>query len=153
MSYLGAYGWLGDVGASRTPVDDLAAQVNRFGPTAPEPHRIAPISFATSGQTAVTMELAVPAIVIAHRRANEAYIRFGDQGSLQAIDAISAGYANPVGYVTSHLVELTSTLRAYGDSLGLPVAAVEGEMFGIPTTYVLIGVAFALMLMFKKGGR
>jgi hypothetical protein len=144
---------MGDVAASRTAVDELAAQVNRFGPTAPEPHRIAPIRFATSGQTAVTMELAVPAIVIAHRRANEAYVRFGDQGSLQAIGTITAGYANPVGYVTSHLGELTSTLRAYGDSLGLPAAVAESEVLGIPTTYVLIGVALVLMLLFNKGGR
>lgn len=113
----GRGGALGDVVG---PGLDLADQVNRFGPAAPSAYQFVTTPFPRS--PAVSLGLATTALTIYQRRAADAYARFHDQGSLQAIDKANAGFADPVAFVTGNLAEVVAVLQAFADALGLPPA-------------------------------
>src|SRR5262245_41666920 len=113
----GRGGALGDVVG---PGMDLADQVNRFGPAAPEAYQFVSTPFPRS--PTVSLGLATAALTIYQRRAADAYAHFHDQGSLQAIEKANTGFADPVAFVTNNVAEVTTVLHAFADSLGLPAA-------------------------------
>lgn len=118
---------MGDTG-SDVRAADLVDQVNRFGSGAPSAYQFVTTPFtappAVFGISLMPMSigLATVALTIYQRRATDAYNQFHDAGSQQAITAANAGMADPVGFVTSHLADVTQTLQAFADSLGIPPA-------------------------------
>jgi len=121
-------GAMGDVTADVTP-GDLVAQVNRFGTGAPSAYQFvttpftAPVAVFGISLLPIGIGLATTALTIYQRRASDAYNQFHDAGSQQAITAANAGFADPVAFVTSHLADVTQTLQAFADSLGIPPAS------------------------------
>lgn len=147
---------MGDVGSGVTAAD-LAAQVNRFGPSAPAGYQFVtapltppPAVFGISLMP-LGVDLATVALTIYQRRATDAYNQFHDTGSQQAITAANAGFADPVTFVTGHLAEVTQTLQAFADSLGIPAAGDGSAAAGISGGPLLIGAAIlALWLLMEK---
>lgn len=145
----GRGGAMGDVGGTAT-VNDLVAQVNRFGQSAPSgyqfvtsPFQPAPLPFGIQ-LLPITIDLATTALTIYQRRATDAYNQFHDAGSQQAIANANAGYADPVAFVSQHLAEITATLQAYADSLGIPPAVGDSTgSTGISTGTLLLAAAVA----------
>lgn len=140
----GCYGSMGGAMGDTAParaytVGDLVRQVNRFGDSAPVGYRYAAASEGVVGApfdpaaVQVTMPLAIAAVLIYQRRASDAYSRFGDQGSLAALNAANGAFADPVGFVTSRLAEVVSTISSFGDSLGIPAADGSSTLAGLPT--------------------
>lgn len=129
-----------DAGAS--DVNTLIAQVNRFGPSAPQAaYRIVDHVIPVATGNIVTMEVALPAVVIYQQRATAAYNQFKDAGSAAQITKANQALTDPVGFVSQNMTEVTSVIAGYGDSLGLPGAS-GGLIGGIDTsTLLLIGVA------------
>jgi hypothetical protein len=119
---------MGDVAPDVTAAD-LVAQVNRFGLGAPSAYQFvttpftAPAAFFGVPLMPIGVGLATVALTIYQRRATDAYNQFHDTGSQQAITAANAGFADPVAFVTGHLSEVTKTLQAFADSLGIPPAS------------------------------
>jgi len=117
---------MGDDATGGATVTDLAIQVNRFGAQAPAGYQFVTVPFdappAPYGIQLLPLGigLATMALTIYQRRATDAYNRFHDQGSQQAIAKANAGFADPVTFVTANLGEIVPTLRAFADSLGIP---------------------------------
>jgi len=132
------------------PVGKLAAQVNRFGAAAPAGYQYAATPFVATGN--LDPNLALVALTIYQARATSAYAQFHDQGSAQAIAAANAGFADPTGFVQSHISDVTQQIAGFADSLGLPPAA--GDDVGDNTTLWVVGGAMAAYFLFaKKRGR
>jgi hypothetical protein len=154
----GAGGAMGDIGGDAT-VSDLVAQVNRFGQTAPsgyqfvtDPFTAPPAMFGIS-LLPMNIGLATTALTIYQRRATDAYNQFHDVGSQQAITAANAGFADPVGFVTGRLTDVTRTLQALADSLGIPPAAggvVTDTGLSSGTILLAAGILAAWWLMEPK---
>lgn len=121
----GRGGAMGDVSPAPDTVSALVAQVNRFDAKAPSGYQFvtepftAPPSFFGVALLPISVALATMALVIYQRRATDAYNQFHDAGSQQAIAAANAGFADPPGFVTDHLTDVTQTLQAFADSLGI----------------------------------
>jgi hypothetical protein len=74
-------------------------------------------------------------------------------GSQQAIAAANAGFADPVGFVTGRLTDVTRTLQALADSLGIPPAAggvVTDTGLSSGTILLAAGILAAWWLMEPK---
>jgi len=150
---------MGDVAADVTSAD-LVAQVNRFGPGAPSAYQFvttpftAPVAVYGISLMPIGVGLATVALTIYQRRATDAYNQFHDAGSQQAVAAANAGYADPVAFVTSHLAEVTQTLQAFADSLGIPPATsatTAGSDTGLSTgTLVLAGGLLAVWWLMER---
>jgi len=100
-------------------IASLIRQVNRFGPTAPESLRFIPQPFPLATGNVVPPDVALAAIAIFQRRATDAWNQFHDAGSQAAIAAANAGFADPVGFVTTHLAEVTSAIAGFASAMGL----------------------------------
>ncbi len=143
---------MGDV-APATPVGPwgaLAAQVNRFGAGAPAGYVFASQVYPVASGIP-DPGLAVTAATIFQRRAADAYNQFADAGSAAAIARANQGLADPLGFVTANLAEVTSVIGAFADSLGIPPAAgaagaTPGTIAGVDTTTLLwiAGIGLAL---------
>jgi hypothetical protein len=114
----GRGGALGDDAMPQGPVAVLAAQVNRFGPGAPVAYQFAPVAFPVVN--VLDPALALAALTIYLRRSTDAYQQVHDAGTLAAIDAANAGYADPSAFVLANLPQVTSVITMFADSLGLP---------------------------------
>ncbi len=132
----GLRGAMGDVVApAGDPAAGLVAQVNRFGPGAPTGYQFVSEPFSLP----MGISMATTALTIYQRRATDAYNQFHDAGSEQAIAAANAGYADPVAFITGHLAEVTQTLQAFADSLGIPPATSGIPPIGPDGGPILIG--------------
>lgn len=101
----------GGVAIQGDPVQALAAQVNRL--TKQNLYAPAP------GQ--LTRDLASSALVLMQTIAIAAAIR--DPYAVDQLNTLTAALAqDPVGYVSSHVVQITQALAVYGDQLKLPPA-------------------------------
>lgn len=138
---------LGDTAAPNPapdPVTALIAQVNRFtGAGAPTAYRVADAPFGVAtGNLAIVAPVAV---VIYQRAATDSYNQFGDRGSAQQIDKANTGLADPVGFVSTNMAEVTSVIAALADSLGL--SSTPGAA-GVSRTFLIIGgIAIAAWLL------
>jgi hypothetical protein len=130
---------MGDVAIS-DPVAALAAQVNRFGTSAPEGYRFVTIPVAAP----MNPGLALTALTIYQRRATDAYNQFHDAGSEMAINAANAGFSDPVSFVTARLPEVLATIGGFADALGLPSNPTPGTgpEIGSPGGAVLLAAGF-----------
>lgn len=139
------HGGLGDV-ADLDPVSQLAAQVNRFGPSAPAGQRFVttPFPLATGN---LDPNLALIALTIYQQRATAAYSQFHDQGSQQAIAAANAGFADPSTFVQSNLADVTSAVAGYADSLGLAKAEGGGQPLDNTTLLLAAGALVAVLAL------
>lgn len=134
-----------------TPAE-LAAQVNRFGPSAPAAYRFAPTAFV--GTDPVSQALALTAVLIMQRRATDAFSQFHDAGSEAAIAEANMALNDPIAYVTTHLGQVTKTIEAYADSLGLPGQSLASTIAGMsPLALAAVAGAGLLLLRRKKGAR
>ncbi len=145
---------MGDVAlpAPTSPWGVLAAQVNRFGVDAPAGYQ-----FVTQAYPLATgnpdLGLATTAATIYQRRAADAYSQFHDAGSLVAITRANQALADPLGFVTANLSEVTTTIRAFADALGIAPApsdaAGSATIGGLePTTlYWIAGIGLALWIL------
>ena len=130
---------MGDDSVPASPVAQLAAQVNRFGSSAPAPYQFAPVPFPLS--SALDLPLAQVALLIYHRRLTDAYAQVGDSGTATAINAANAGFADPVAFVSPRIAQVTSTIATFADALGLAPAAGASPGDGIgPGTLLLAAV-------------
>jgi hypothetical protein len=150
MGYLStAHGSLGCCGlgdaapAPTDPVAILSSQVNRFGTSAPSGYQYVTTPFLASGT--VPLDLATVAITIYLRRATDSYNQFHDAGSAAAIVAANAGFASPVDFVTMRLADVTQTIGAFADSLGLPPAG--GDAGGVPIWVIGVGLVAAWLVL------
>lgn len=136
---------MGDVAVSSEDPAALAAQVNRFGTGAPSGYQFvtepftAPPAFFGVPLMPIGIGLATMALTIYQRRATDAYNQFHDAGSQQAITAANAGFSDPVGFITGHLAEVTRTLQAFADSLGIPPAPGDAPTEGPSAGPIAIG--------------
>ncbi len=143
----GRGGSLGDVGYAT--VADLAAQVNRFGPSAPAAYQFTTTVFPPS--TVLDPALALTALTIYQRRATDAYNEFRDAGSKTAIDKANKGFADPTAFVQANLYDVTSTIGMFADAAGLPASAGSGVDTGInPLLIGGIGLGLLLLMGGKK---
>ena len=163
MSYLdpkralhGCFDSMGDDASIGSPYAQLAAQVNRFGPSAPTGLQFVSTPFPA---TAATLDpaLAMAAVLICQRRATDAFTQFHDAGSAAAIAAANLGLLDPVTYVNARLADTTSTVASYADSMGLPAASSTISIPGIgdvsTTTLLMVGAAAVLGYMVLKPRR
>lgn len=138
------------MGDDTDPVVTLIAQVNRFGPAAPAAYQITPKVLPLASGI-ITMDLALPAVIIFQRRAASAYQQFNDSGSAATLARANQGFADPIGFVTANLAEVTTAVAGYGDAVGLPAAVGGGGVpgTGLDSTTILIvaGVGLALWWM------
>lgn len=116
---------LGDDTGLANPIATLAAQVNRFGAGAPAGYQVVTTPFELDAVN-LSPALALTATTIYQRRATDAYNQFHDAGSAQAIADANAGLSAPVGFVSTRMAEMISTISQFADSLGLPPAAGAG---------------------------
>lgn len=127
----------------------LAAQVNRFGPGAPAGYQFAQKVFPLV-VSRLDADLALTAILIYQRRATDAFNQFGDEGSAQAIAKANTGFADPVGFVSGNLAEVTQAVANFADSLGLPapVTLTTGPVAatGLNSTTLLLGAGILAAL-------
>ena len=158
MSYLGTYrapngrsgrgSAMGDVPQASDMLSALAAQVNRFGPSAPTGYQIAPRVFQlVAGK--LDADLALSALLIYQRRATDSYNQFHDASSAQAITKANAGFSDPVGFVSQNMAEVTQVIGNFADAVGLPpaITTTSGVLTGgLDTTTILLGVGVALAL-------
>lgn len=142
---------MGDVAAPSSPVADLAAQVNRFGPQAPTGYQFVttPFPLATGN---VPQDLALVAVTIYQRRATDAFNQFHDAGSEAAITLANQGFANPVAFLAPRMGEVTSTIAAFADSLGIPPAAGASSTsaLGDSSNLLLLAAAVAALLWLAR---
>lgn len=141
---------MGDVIATAVApsgVATLIAQINRFGADAPAALQFVqqPFPVATG---ILAPDVALVALTIYQRRAADGFARFHDAGSQSAIAAANQGFANPVGFVTAHIADITQTLAAYADSVGLPgpAVAVAETGTGIDTSALALAAALGLAI-------
>jgi len=144
---------MGDVAPPvASPVAQLAAQVNRFGPGAPAQYQYAPAPFPLSS----TLEpgLAMAALLIYLRRSTDAYAQFHDSGTATEIDAANAGFADPVGFISTRVGPVTAVIGAFADSLGLPgPSGASSADTTTDTTGMLILAAGVLGLWWMMEGK
>ena len=95
----------------------LIAQVNRFQDKALRPK----FALATGK---VPLDVAVVAHGLLLARLTGATVRMADAGTLAELEAVSKSAGDPVGYIQPRVAQVARTLAQYGDSLGLPSAAV-----------------------------
>lgn len=151
---------LGDTTVTLSPVDQLALQVNRFGPGAPAAYQFHTTAFATGNP--LDLDLASTAMLIYQRRAIDAYAKFADPASSALIANANAGMADPVAWVSAHLADVTGVVKSYGDSVGLPgvsggsitdTLTASGPL-GLPVgAWIAGGVAALAYLTTRKGRR
>jgi hypothetical protein len=127
----------------------LAGHVNRFGPSAPAAYRFVDHALTLAGGK-ITPELALAALAIYQRRATEAYNQFHDAGSEVAITRANTGFADPVGFVTANLPEVTAAVAGFADSLGLSAAGSTGPD-GAGSGGVIGGIDSQTLLMVAGG--
>lgn len=113
---------LGDDSGLANPIRTLTAQVNRFGAGAPAGYQFVTTPFDLDAVT-LSPDLALAATVIYQRRATDAYNQFHDAGSAQAIADANAGLTSPVGFVSTRMADVISTVGQFADALGLPQAS------------------------------
>lgn len=141
---------MGDDAVPLTPIGALAAQVNRFGATAPPAYRFASRTFSTSATT-LEPDLAIVAVTIYQRRATDAFAQFHDAGSEAEIASANAAFANPVGFVSTHMAQVTQAIGNFADSLNLPSGMTEavlseltsGQAIGLAVGFGLLAWLFA----------
>ena len=141
----GRGGALGDAGYAT--VADLAAQVNRFGPSAPAAYQFSTTLFPLSN--VLDLALALTATLIYQRRATDAYNQFHDAASAAAIDKANKGLADPIAFVQANLYDVASTIGMFADSVGLPAAAGSGVDTGINPLLIAGGIGLAAIMLFK----
>jgi hypothetical protein len=141
---------MGDA-APADPVATLAAQVNRFGASAPVGYQFVTTPFAPP----MSMGLATAALTIYQRRATDAYSQFHDAGSQAAIDAANAGFSDPVSFVMGHLSEVISTVATFADALGIPGAGANAEPAdtGTSTGSILLAAGILGLWWLMEGKR
>lgn len=134
---------MGDDAQPSSPVTQLAAQINRFGASAPGPYQFAPVPFPLS--STLDLPLAQVALLIYQRRLTDAYTQVHDAGTAAAIDAANAGFADPVAFVSPRIAQVTSTIATFADALGLaPAPGMEGEGISHGATLVLAAVVLGV---------
>jgi hypothetical protein len=139
---------MGDDAQPGSPVAQLAAQVNRFGASAPGPYQFAPVPFPLS--STLDLLLAQVALLIYQRRLTDAYTQVRDAGTAAAINAANAGFADPVAFVSPRVAQVTSTIATFADALGLAPAdggAASGDGISAGTLVLAAVVLGAWWLM------
>lgn len=135
---------MGDIGYAT--VADLAAQVNRFGPTAPAAYQFVTTPFPPS--SVLDPALAVAAVTIYLRRATDAYNQFHDAASAAAIDKANKGFSDPSAFVMANLYDVASTIGMFADSVGLAPPEGSGVADGVHPLVLAAG-ALGLLLLLK----
>jgi hypothetical protein len=137
------------------PVSALTAQVNRFGPSAPSNLRFAQQQYPIT--PVLDPAVAMAAVLIYQRRATDAYNQMGDRGSADAIAKANQGLADPVGWVTANLADVTQVIAAYGDINKLPPATLPDAGTGMPgsgpdlsTLLLIAGIGIAAWMLFSR---
>lgn len=132
--------------APSDPVAALIGQVNRFtGPGVTAAYRVAETPFTVAtGNLAL---IAPVAVVLYQRAATDSYNQSGDRGSAQQIDKANAGFADPTGFVSTNMAEVTNMIASLADSLGL--ADADGGQGADMTRAALIvaGIAFVAWML------
>lgn len=134
---------LGDAAVAVDPVAILAAQVNRFGASAPAAYRFATTPFLDSGN--LSPALALTALTIYQRRAADAYTQIPDTGSQALLEAANQAFSAPVPFVMGHIADVAQVIRAFGDMLGLPPAPGDPAP-GMDTTTLALAAAAVLAI-------
>lgn len=112
----------GDVAApAGDPVSVLIGQINRFtGSGAPASYRVADAPYpVASGNLSL---IAPVAVVLYQRAATDSFNQFGDSGSAAQIAKANQGFADPPGFVTKNMAEVTTLITALANSLSLPAS-------------------------------
>lgn len=144
---------MGDVASGPSPLAALAAQVNRFGASAPVAYQFVPVPVTVASGN-LTMDLALPAVLIYQRRATDAFSQFHDMGSEAAITRANSGLKDPVGFVSENMGEVITTISSFADSLGLPASSGIAALTGLSsTTLVMIAAGGAAALLMLRRGR
>ena len=142
-------GALGDTApaAPQDPIITLIGQVNRFtGSAPPLSYKVADAPF---GLATGNLPIVAPvAVVLYQRAATDSYNQYGDRGSEQQIDKANAGFADPVGFVSTSMAEVTGLIAALADSLGLPAAG--GADVSRTTLLIIGGIALAAWMLSRK---
>jgi hypothetical protein len=132
-------GAFGDTGAAaQDPVLTLIGQVNRFtGSSAPAAYRMAETPFGLATGNLVTV--APVAVVIYQRAATDSYNQYGDRGSAQQIEKANTAFADPTGFVSTNMAEVTNMIASLADSLGLPAANGESNVPDMTRAALIVG--------------
>ncbi len=146
---------LGDtaVPVAPTPEGYLQQQINRFaGPAVPQDVRYLEVALPVTG--IIDMGTAIQAVLIAQRRAADAFARYRDNTSTDILATANTAFADPIGYTVRNLGDLTLVVSNYADAKGLPkpgsVAGAASSLIGSPKALALAGgAAIAAFLLWR----
>lgn len=148
---------LGGLELTKDPTARLIAEVNRFGPDAPEGLRYvaAPFPLATGN---VPLAVAITASQINFRRTQDAVVRFGDKGSIDAHKQAATIAENPSVQVPAHIAELTEMIGAFANANGLApsrisIAGKIADLSKSPLAVVAVVGGLAFYYFVRKGRR
>lgn len=141
-------GAFGDVTAQQDPVATLIGQVNRFaGAATPVTYRVAETPYGVASGNLITV--APVAVVLYQRAATDSYNQYGDRGSAQQIEKANAGFADPTGFVSTNMAEVTGVIASFADSLGLPGPSGGGS--DVSRTLLIVGGIALAVWMLSRG--
>jgi hypothetical protein len=129
----------------------LTAQVNRFtGAGAPATYRMLPDPLPLAAGKPLDMSVAIVAVGIYQRRAQDAFMKNGGQAERDMIDRANAAFGDPVGFVNANMAEVTDSIEHFADSLSLPKAqGVGGGGFHLSIPLV-VGLGLLAALLFGR---
>lgn len=148
---------MGAFESTKDPTAILIAEVNRFGPSAPPALQYVKVLFPLATGN-VPPAVAVAAAWIYHRRAQDAVLQFADKGSADLVRRASAAIADPQGFVTKNIAEVTQTIKGYADANGLgssrlSIAGKVADLAKSPLVLVAVGAGLLLFVVTNKKGR
>lgn len=148
---------MGAFESTKDPTAILIAEVNRFGPGAPSSLQYVTTPYPLATGT-VPAAVAVAALHIARRRAEDGVIKFADKGSADLLKRLSSAFGDPVGFVTKNIGEITGAVKGYADANGLPasklsIAGKVADLVGTPLMLAAVGAGLLLFFVTGKKGR
>lgn len=120
-------GATGNVSAS--PVGMLQAQLNRFrGLDVPADIRFGDAKLPITG--VVDMATGITAVLVAQKRAADAFARYKDNTTRDLLATINTGFADPIGYTSANVGDLMLITANYAQAKGLPEPSPAGGALG-----------------------
>lgn len=112
-----------------TPVGMLQMHLNRFrGLDVPADIRFGDTKLPITG--VVDMATGITAVLVAQKRAADAFARYKDNTTRDLLSTINSGFADPIGYTNANVGDLMLIAANYAQAKGRPDPATDGGGVG-----------------------